>query len=73
MIIWHGLCNYYSMGMSTVSSTPSGEVLDRYKCIESFPPYKDGSSMNEFLQSLEIELNLAKVNGSEYKRILITK
>ncbi len=60
-------------GMSTVSSTPSGEVLDRYKCIERFPPYKDDSSMKEFLQSLEIEFNLAKVNGSEYKRILISK
>ena len=59
-------------GLTTGSDVPA-EPLDKYKAIEMFHQYKDGTDMREFIQALEIEFDQARVDPREYKRILISK
>ena len=70
-IIWSNV-NGGSNCLTTGSDVPA-EPIDKYKAIEIFHPYKDGTDMWEFIQALEIEFDQARVNPREYKRILISK
>ena len=59
-------------GLTTDSDVPA-EPLDKYIAIKRLHPYKNGTDMREFIQTLEIEFDQARVDPREYKRILISE
>ena len=60
-------------GMKEEREAKKEGVENKARRVEKILPYRDGSNISQFLQSLEIKLQQIRVKMSEYKCILISK